>query len=63
LLEDLIETVELRLKFSQAEATDQEVGYVPLPLLQRITMRVRVKLVGDFGPIPDPIEPDDPEQE
>ena len=31
---------------------DEEVGYVPLPFEEVKTIRVRIKLIDDFGPIP-----------
>ena len=42
---------------------DEEVGYEPLSLQQRKTIRVRLKRVGDFSPVPYPVELDDLEQE
>jgi predicted DNA-binding antitoxin AbrB/MazE fold protein len=36
------------------EAFDEEAGYEPLPLRQCKSIRVRLKRVGDFGPIPYP---------
>jgi predicted DNA-binding antitoxin AbrB/MazE fold protein len=43
------------------EAFDEEVGYEPLHFEDLKTIRVRIKLVDDFGPIPYPIEPDESE--
>src|SRR5262249_10575219 len=45
------------------EALDEDAGYEPLPLEQRKTIRVRLKHIGDIGPLPYPIEPEDLEQE
>jgi predicted DNA-binding antitoxin AbrB/MazE fold protein len=44
------------------EVFDEEAGYEPLPLRQCKTIRVRLKRVSDFGPIPYPVEPDELEQ-
>ncbi len=40
----------------EEEQTDQEVGYLPLPLQQCRTVRVRLRHVGDLAPLPYPIE-------
>jgi predicted DNA-binding antitoxin AbrB/MazE fold protein len=45
------------------EPFEGEVGYTPLPLQERRAIRVRLQRVPDFGPVPYPVEPDDPEQE
>jgi predicted DNA-binding antitoxin AbrB/MazE fold protein len=45
------------------KSLDAEADYKPLPLQQCKTIRVRLKRVGDFGPIPYPVVPDEPEQE
>lgn len=47
---------------TEEEALDEEAGYEPLPLQHCKTIRVRLKHVGDFGPLPYPLEPDEPEQ-
>jgi predicted DNA-binding antitoxin AbrB/MazE fold protein len=47
---------------TEEEAFEEEAGYEPLPLRQRQTIRVRLKRVGKFGPIPYAVEPDEPEQ-
>ncbi|HYV35247.1 MAG TPA: antitoxin family protein [Gemmataceae bacterium] len=41
---------------TEEEAFDEEVGYEPLPLQQCTTIRVKFKRVGDFGPIPYPLD-------
>jgi predicted DNA-binding antitoxin AbrB/MazE fold protein len=48
---------------TEAEALDEEAGYEPLPLEQCKTIRVRLKPVGDFGPLPYPVEPEESEKE
>ena len=48
---------------TEEDAFDDQVGYEPLPLQQRKTIRVRLKRVGDFGPLPYPVEPVELEQE
>ncbi len=42
---------------------DDAVDYKPLPFEQCKTTRVRLKRVGDFGPLPYPIESEELEQE
>jgi len=42
---------------------EKEVGYRPLPLEQCRTIRVRLKRVADFGPLPYPVESGELEQE
>jgi predicted DNA-binding antitoxin AbrB/MazE fold protein len=44
------------------EAFNEVAGYEPLPLPQCKTIRVRFKRVGNFGPMPYPVEPDEVEQ-
>ena len=48
---------------TKAEEFDEEVGYVPLPLRQCMTIRVKVKEIGELPPVPYPVEADDVEQE
>ena len=48
---------------TEEEGPDDQVGYEPLPLQERKTIRVRLKPVGDFGPLPYPVEPVELEQE
>ena len=38
------------------EAFDEEAGYEPLPLEHCKIIRVRLKRVGDLGPLPYPVE-------
>ena len=45
------------------DALDGEVGYEPLPLQERRTIRVRLKRLGDLGPVPYPVDQDDLETE
>jgi predicted DNA-binding antitoxin AbrB/MazE fold protein len=47
----------------EGEAFDEEAGYEPLPLEQRKIIRVRFRRIGDFGPIPYPVDPQELEQE
>jgi predicted DNA-binding antitoxin AbrB/MazE fold protein len=44
------------------DAFDGEVGYEPLPLQECKTIRVKLKRMGDLGPVAYPIEPEDVEQ-
>jgi len=48
---------------AEEEADDREIGYQPLPLDQSKTIRVRLKRVGEIGPLPYPIDSDELEPE
>ena len=48
---------------AEDEVFEEDVGYEPLALHERKTIRVRFKTVGEFGPLPYPLEADDLEQE
>jgi predicted DNA-binding antitoxin AbrB/MazE fold protein len=48
---------------TEEEGFGEETGYDPLPFEQCKTIRVRLKRLGDFGPIPYPIEPEELELE
>jgi len=48
---------------TEEKGVDEEAGYEPLPLEKCKTIRVRVKRIGDLGPIPYPVEPEELEQE
>jgi predicted DNA-binding antitoxin AbrB/MazE fold protein len=41
-----------------SDADDTAVAYEPLPLEGRKTIRVRLKRIGELGPVPYPVEPD-----
>jgi predicted DNA-binding antitoxin AbrB/MazE fold protein len=43
----------------QDEATDDETPYVPLPLRERKTIRVKFRYVGEMAPLPYPLEEDE----
>jgi predicted DNA-binding antitoxin AbrB/MazE fold protein len=45
-----------------SEEGDAPVGYEPLPLEGRKTIRVRLKRIGELGPVPYPVEADDAEE-
>ena len=61
---DLPETQRVTLVTpTEDEAGHREIGYQPLPLEQCKTIRVRLKRIGDFGPLPYPIESDELELE
>ena len=45
------------------EEFDEEVALEPLPLQNCKTIRVRIKQIGNFKPVPYPIEAIEPEQE
>ena len=60
----LAEHQRVTLVLPAAEETfDEEVPYQPLPLEHCKTIRVRLKRVGDFRPLPYPIEAEELEQE
>lgn len=44
------------------EPVNEEADYEPLPLREYKTIRVQIKRVNDFGPIPYPLEPDELEE-
>jgi predicted DNA-binding antitoxin AbrB/MazE fold protein len=48
---------------AETELLDEDVGYRPLPLRESRTIRVRLKCIADFVPLPYPVESDDAEQE
>jgi hypothetical protein len=48
---------------TEDETVDEQVGYESLPLQQRKTIRVRLKRVGDFGPLSYEVAPVEMEQE
>jgi len=57
---ELPEHQRVTLLLPTAEETfEEEVSYEPLPLRQCKTIHVRLKRVGDIGPIPFPIELDE----
>jgi predicted DNA-binding antitoxin AbrB/MazE fold protein len=43
---------------AEENVADEGVGYQPLPLRECQTIRVRIKHVGDFGPLPYPVAAD-----
>ena len=47
----------------EEETLQDDVGYEPLAFQDCTTMHVRFRRVGDFGPLPYPVDTDDPEQE
>lgn len=42
-----------------AEDLDEPVEYKPVPFSEVKTIRVRIRRVADFGPLPYPVEPED----